>query len=835
MRKKVFILIGLLFMGLSLFPSGSTTFASGNPSVSYAVHVQDIGWQDAVSDGKVSGTEGQSKRLESIKISVNNVQNLGVKYSTHVQDYGWSAYSTNGQESGSTGQSKRLEAIKIELTGSNAANYNIYYRVHAESYGWMNWVKNGEMAGTSGQSKRLEAIEIVILEKGAMPPDNNASSELIILEPSVSYRTHVQDYGWLNLVSDGELSGKEGESKRLEALQISLKNSPYTGGISYTTHVQDYGWLNSVSDGETSGTTGQNKRVEAIQVNLTGEMAKHYDVYYRVLSQSFGWLGWAKNGESAGTEGLSKQLEAIEVVLVNKGGAAPGSVDKPFLTKPSVSYSSQVESYGWLDAVKDGAMSGTSGLGKRLEALKINLQNSPFNGDITYSTYVQDYGWMGNKVNGEIAGTVGEGKRVEAIKMSLSGDLANYYDIYYRVHAQSFGWLGWAKNGESAGTEGLSTRLEAVEIVLVDKGGAAPGSLDKPLITKPTIVYSTHVEDIGWQAYAADGALSGTEGVGKRLEAIKINLQSAPYSGGITYTTHVQDYGWLSNVSNGEISGTTGQSKRLEAININLTGEISNYFDVYYRVHIESYGWLGWAKNGMRAGSEGLSKRLEAIEIKLVPKGQGETVSVSGAFIQYKRPLTIFLDPGHGGTDPGAVAGGYKEADLNLSVAKKVQSLLLSRGYTVYMSRTSDTTVELLDRPQMANNLNTDIFVSIHTNSTGTSSTTAAGIEGYYYEYDPAYPSKINASMHNDPERVSKSVTLANLIQENMVEYTGATNRGTDGASFAVIREAAMPATLVEMGFINNSSERQKLFTDSYQNVLAKAIADGIDEYFRTY
>ena len=196
---------------------------------------------------------------------------------------------------------------------------------------------------------------------------------------------------------------------------------------------------------------------------------------------------------------------------------------------------------------------------------------------------------------------------------------------------------------------------------------------------------------------------------------------------------------------------------------------------------------------------------------------------------------TVFLDPGHGGTDPGATAGGYREADLNLAVAKKVQSLLLDRGYIVYMSRNDNSTVALLDRSQMANDINPDIFVSIHHNATGTGETSANGIESYYYEYDPNYPSKINADMHNNPERISMSKTLTTLIQENLVEYTGANDRGTDGETFSVLRESAMPATLVELGFINNSTERQKLVTDSYQNTLAKAIADGIDEYFSIY
>jgi uncharacterized protein YjdB len=813
----------------------SALLAVKKPSISYATHIQDIGWQNEVSDGKISGTEGQAKRLESIKISVKNVQNLGVRYSTHVQDYGWLNYVSDSEKSGTAGKAKRLEAIKIELTGRQAVNYDIYYRVHAESYGWMNWVKNGELAGTAGESKRLEAIELIIVKKGSPTPANNNKSETIIVNPSITYRTHVQDYGWLNAASNGELSGIVDQAKRLEAIQISLKDTPYTGGISYKTHVQDYGWLQSVSDGATSGTTGKNKRVEAIQLNLTGEMAKHYDVYYRVHSQTFGWLGWAKNGKYAGTEGLSKRLEAMEIVLVKKGENAPGTTDRPFLTAPSVVYTTHVETYGWLDFVKDGALGGTVKQAKRIEAIKIKLQDSPYRGDIVYSTQGQNYDWLNNVSNGKESGTAGQSKRMEAVKIALSGDIGKYYDIYYRVHTQDYGWLGWAKNGEPAGTEGLSKRLEAMEIVLVKKGGKAPGPTNKPFLTAPSVVYSTHVETYGWLDDVADGALSGTEGQAKRLEAIKIDLRGGFFSGNITYSTHVQDYGWLKDVTNGEISGKTGQNKRVEAIKINLTGEIANFYDVYYRAHIETYGWLGWAKNGMDAGSVGLSKRIEAVEIKLVPKGKGETVNANAAFKQFNKTKTVFLDPGHGGSDPGAISGKYHEADLNLAVAKKVQALLLNRGYQVYMSRSNDTYLGLIDRPQMANNLGTDIFVSIHTNSTGAGETTVNGIESYFYEYDPNYPSKINDAMHNNPDRIVKSVTLTSLIQENIISYTGANDRGTDGDTFAVIREAAMPATLLEMGFINNSSDRQKLFTDSYQNKIAKAIADGIHEYFAIY
>ncbi|MRH41201.1 S8 family serine peptidase [Aquibacillus halophilus] len=296
-----------------------------------------------------------------------------------------------------------------------------------------------------------------------------------IVNPSISYSTHVQSYGWMDFVADGEVSGTTGESKRLEAIKIELKNTSYSGDIVYSTHVQDYGWTNDVVNGEVSGTVGQSKRMEAIKLKLTEEMAEHFDVYYRVHSQNFGWLDWAKNGQPAGTEGLSKRLEAVQIVLVDKGGQPPGSTDRHFLSSPSVVYSAHVQSYGWLNSVADGEKGGTTGQSKRVEAILITLKGAPYDGGISYSTHVQDYGWLSSVSNGEISGTTGESKRVEAIKINLTGAIANHYDVYYRMHVQSFGWLDWAKNGKVAGTQGLSKRAEAVEILLVKKGGQPPG------------------------------------------------------------------------------------------------------------------------------------------------------------------------------------------------------------------------------------------------------------------------------------------------------------------------------------------------------------------------
>ena len=320
-------------------------------TVSYRTHVQSIGWQNPVTNGTMSGTSGRAKRLEGIKISVTGNSNLGIQYTTHCQSYGWLPWSANGEMNGTEGEAKRLEAIKIQLTGADKDKYNVYYRVHAQSYGWLAWAANGAPAGTAGLSKRLEAIQIVIVKKGesfnhAIGNIQSARGEAYIASSTananpvvtgennvnVEYRTHVQSFGWQGWKYNGVMSGTSGKAKRLEGINIKLTNKPYSGSIVYTTHVQSIGWQgneNNVNtwfrDGQMAGKSGRAKRLEAIRIALTGEMAEHYDVYYRVHAQTYGWLAWAKNGEAAGTAGLSKRLEGIQIVLVPKGGAAPAN------------------------------------------------------------------------------------------------------------------------------------------------------------------------------------------------------------------------------------------------------------------------------------------------------------------------------------------------------------------------------------------------------------------------------------------------------------------------------------------------------------------------------
>ena len=191
----------------------------------------------------------------------------------------------------------------------------------------------------------------------------------------------------------------------------------------------------------------------------------------------------------------------------------------------------------------------------------------------------------------------------------------------------------------------------------------------------------------------------------------------------------------------------------------------------------------------------------------------------------------IFLDPGHGGSDSGAVENGVREKDLTLSVYNKVSSRLASLGYTVLTSRNTDKDVGLVSRADQANKSNADIFLSIHFNAGGRG--TAYGIETYYYKPEAGYTPAINKENHNNPERIEKSRKLANKIQQNLLYKTGAYDRGVRRASFAVLRETSIPSILVELGFIDNQEEVNKIKTNEYQEKLADGIVDGIVEYYK--
>ena len=190
----------------------------------------------------------------------------------------------------------------------------------------------------------------------------------------------------------------------------------------------------------------------------------------------------------------------------------------------------------------------------------------------------------------------------------------------------------------------------------------------------------------------------------------------------------------------------------------------------------------------------------------------------------------VYLDAGHGGYDPGASYFGISEKSLTLAIQSRVKAKLEAEGYQVVTTRTSDTYVDLIDRSRAANASESDIFVSIHINASGSSA--AQGIETYYYQPYAEYPSRINATYHANPTRLSMSDTLANAIQSSLINATGAQNQGVKRQTFAVLRETTAPAVLLELGFLSNPQEAARLNTSAYQETLANAIVAGIKSYY---
>ncbi len=174
--------------------------------------------------------------------------------------------------------------------------------------------------------------------------------------------------------------------------------------------------------------------------------------------------------------------------------------------------------------------------------------------------------------------------------------------------------------------------------------------------------------------------------------------------------------------------------------------------------------------------------------------------------------MRIFIDPGHGGNNPGAVGvNGVVEAEVNLDVALRLGRLLQQAGYTVNFSRTGDETVSLAQRANMANEWNADYFVSIHCNSNVNPVYT--GCETFYYREG------------------TTSQNFAITVNNALAEETGLYNIGTFQANFAVLRLTNMPAILVELALLSNPQDAQKLATASFRQLCAQGIANGIFEF----
>ena len=178
--------------------------------------------------------------------------------------------------------------------------------------------------------------------------------------------------------------------------------------------------------------------------------------------------------------------------------------------------------------------------------------------------------------------------------------------------------------------------------------------------------------------------------------------------------------------------------------------------------------------------------------------------------------IIVAIDPGHGGRDPGAVGiGGLQEKSVVFPVSMRVAQILREAGVDVVMTRSDDRTLDLQPRVDIANNANATIFLSIHANAISLSRPDVNGVETYYY---------------SDSGR-----RLAEIIHANVLPASGLGNRGVKQARFYVLRNTAMPAALLEMGFVTGQVDAPKLRDPAWQERMAQAIAQGILQYLQPY
>ncbi|MBD8068195.1 N-acetylmuramoyl-L-alanine amidase [Bacillus sp. PS06] len=174
--------------------------------------------------------------------------------------------------------------------------------------------------------------------------------------------------------------------------------------------------------------------------------------------------------------------------------------------------------------------------------------------------------------------------------------------------------------------------------------------------------------------------------------------------------------------------------------------------------------------------------------------------------------VKIFIDPGHGGNDSGAVGNGLEEKRLTLQIALSLRNILMNEyeAVSVRLSRTSDQTVSLTDRTTAANNWNADYYLSIHVNAGG-----GTGFESFIY-----------------PGIGSPTTSYQNLVHEEILRQVDFRDRGKKTANFHVLRATRMPALLTENGFIDHAEDAEKLKSTSFLNQIARGHANGIARAF---
>lgn len=680
--NQIFIIMILIF-GLLLGMierNDATSINTNNIGVEYYSHIQDKGWEGeySKSNGKQSGTTGQNKKLEAIKIKlINAPQNAKIEYQAHVENIGWQNWNNDEELSGTTGKNLRMEAIRIRLV--NLEDYSVRYRTHVQDIGWQDWVEDGEMAGTTGRCLKIEAIQIEIIPKKAKAeikfnnePNNktyysdgiqeegiystnleNSKLSLSIDNKDYTKNMQVQEYTKtedqlekgkglktykfkinmddLTKIGDGkhtlklQLTNKD-KTVEIKTIEKNINIDTKNPHIIYSSHVENIAWQPEVQDGKTSGTTGRNLKLEATKI-YTKNLSENIKLQYQMHVQDIGWQDWKNEGEIAGTTGRKLKAEAIRIKLTGTSNY-------------SVEYRAHVQDIGWQDWVRDGDMAGTTGQNRKMEAIEIRIvPKEPkaiiqMETDISHKTFYTDgisiKGWyLANIPKTKLEIKIGDTSVDSYVKQSPRNDVyTNNQSLGGKENTPTPGFVITLPTKE---VEKLKQGKNVLSVTVYKEDGTTILANKKYEInidkTNLHLKYSVHMQDIGWQNDFYEGQKAGNINKNTKIEAIKIEEINFPEGISIEYQSHIQDLGWEKVWKKaGEQSGTTGQNKKVEAIRIRLTG--TEEYSIGYRTYVEGIGWQDWAYDGEYAGTTGQNLKLKAIEIKIIPKIKQEKVYI---------------------------------------------------------------------------------------------------------------------------------------------------------------------------------------------------------------
>jgi N-acetylmuramoyl-L-alanine amidase len=203
-----------------------------------------------------------------------------------------------------------------------------------------------------------------------------------------------------------------------------------------------------------------------------------------------------------------------------------------------------------------------------------------------------------------------------------------------------------------------------------------------------------------------------------------------------------------------------------------------------------------------------------------------------------KKIWNIVIDPGHGGTDPGFLDGSHQEKKYTLLLAQELCDQLKRAGFKASLTRTTDASIDKQLRPDIARRRAADLFISLHWNSAGAVGADVKGTETYCLTPAGAPSTNAGNDVSGAETRLgnrfnAENMYLAYVLQRSLVHSLGVEDRGVHRARFAVLCPAAMPAVLIEGGFMSHPTESKRIYDANYRRTMAKAIVDGVQSYQR--